>query len=105
MKRTIISIFLLGLVGVGSLAAQDGYWDRQYDRRDIQHDNARIAHERNEMNQALWYGDYGRAEHERRELRDAYRDRNHDYRDLRNDQREEWREHHWRDRDRDRDRY
>ena len=100
MKRTIVSIFLLGLMGVGTMMAEDGYGDRHRDVRDIQRDNARIAHERNEMNRDLWYGNYRGAAHERNELRQAYRDRNNDVRDLRHDRREEWREHHrdWDDR-------
>jgi len=56
--------------------AEDGYWR---DRRDIRHDEARIARDRRDLRRDLYYGNYA-ARHERRELR-------HDYRDLNRDRR------------------
>jgi len=82
MKRAIAGILLLIAVGVAPALAFDG--DRSL-RRDIRHDEARIAHDRHELRRDLRNGNYAAARHERRELHREYRDLNRDRRDL------EWR--------------
>jgi len=79
MKRMIAGVLLLIVLGAGTMFAEDGYWR---DRGDIRHDEARIAHDRRELRRDLYYGNYGAARHERRELRHEYRDLNRDRRDL-----------------------
>ena len=79
MKRMIAGVLLLIGMGAGTMFAEDGYWP---DRRDIRHDEARIARERRELHRDLYYGHYAAARHERRELRHDYRDLNRDRRDL-----------------------
>ena len=79
MKRTIAGVLLLIGLGAGTMFAEDGYWR---DRRDIRHDEARIARERRELRRDLDYGNYAAARHERRELRHNYHDLNWDRRDL-----------------------
>jgi len=79
MKRTIAGILLLIGMGAGTMFADDGSWR---DRRDIRHDEARIARDRRELHRDLYYGNYAGARHERRELRHEYRDLNRDRRDL-----------------------
>jgi hypothetical protein len=78
MKRTIAGVLLLMGLGVGTLLAEDGWRVR----RDIRHDEAKIAHDRRELRRDLYYGDYRAARHERRELRREYRDLNRDRREL-----------------------
>ena len=84
MKRMIAGVLLLIGLGAGTMFAEDGYWR---DRRDIRHDEARIARERRELRRDLYYGNYAAAPHERRELRHNYRDLNRDRRDLNWDRR------------------
>jgi hypothetical protein len=78
MKRTIAGILLLIGMGAGTMFADDGWRDR----RDIRHDEAKIVHDRRELHRDLYYGNYGAARHERRELSREYRDVNRDRRDL-----------------------
>jgi hypothetical protein len=78
MKRTIAGVLLVLGLGAGTMFADDGWRDR----RDIHHDEARIAHDRYELRRDLHYGNYGAARHERNELRREYRDVNRDRRDL-----------------------
>ena len=78
MKRTIAGVLLLMGLGAGTLFADDG-WRL---RRDIRHDEAKIAHDRWELRRDLYYGDYRAARHERKELRREYRDLNRDRREL-----------------------
>jgi hypothetical protein len=110
MKRTILGITLMGLMGAGSLMAQDRNWqnprqdirhdyaDRRGDRRDMRNDRAEIAQDRRELRQDLRHGNYAGAREERRELNGEYRDLNrdridarHDTRDIRNDRFWFWR--------------
>jgi hypothetical protein len=78
MKRMIAGVLLLIGLGAGTMFAEDGWRDR----RDIRHDEARIARDRRELRRDLDYGNYAAARHERRELRREYRDVNRDRRDL-----------------------
>jgi hypothetical protein len=84
MKRMMAGVLLLIGMGAGTMFAEDGYWR---DRRDIRHDEARIAHDRRELRRDLYHGNYAGARHERRELRHEYRDLNRDRRDLHWDRR------------------
>ncbi len=79
MKRAIAgTLLLLGLSVAPALA-----WDGDHGlRRDIRHDEAKIAHDRHELRRDLYLGNYAAARHERRELRREYRDVNHDRREL-----------------------
>jgi hypothetical protein len=84
MKRAIAGILLLaGMIVAPALA-----WDRDGDRglrRDMRHDEAKIEHDRRELQRDLRNGNYAAARHERRALR-------HEYRDLNRDRRErDWR--------------
>ena len=80
MKRAIAGILLL----VGMSVAPALAWDSDRGlRRDIGHDEARIAHDRRERRRDLNHGNYAAARHERRELRREYRDVNRDRRELR----------------------
>lgn len=79
MKRAIAGILLLVGMSVAPALAWDG--DRGL-RRDIRHDEAKIAHDRCELRRDLYYGNYAAARHERRELRREYRDVNRDRREL-----------------------
>lgn len=79
MKRAIAGLLLLAAVGVAPAMAYDG--DRGL-RRDIRHDEAKIAHDRRELRRDLYYGNYGAARHERREIRREQRDVNRDRREL-----------------------
>jgi hypothetical protein len=79
MKRAIAGILLLVGMSVAPALAWDG--DRGL-RRDIRHDDAKIAHDRRELRRDLYYGNYRAARHERRELRHEYRDVNRDRREL-----------------------
>ncbi len=78
MKRTIAGVLLLLGMGAGTMFADDAWRDR----RDIRHDQARIAYDRHELRRDLYDGNYAAARHERRELRHEYRDVNRDRRDL-----------------------
>ncbi len=75
MKRVIAGILLLVGMGVAPALAWDG--DHGI-RRDIRHDQAKIAHDRGELRRDLRNGNYRAARHERRELRGEYRDVNRD---------------------------
>jgi hypothetical protein len=78
MKRTIVGVLLVLGLSAGTMFADDGWRDR----RDIRHDEAKIAHDQWELRRDLNRGDYRAAQHERRELRREYRDVNRDRRDL-----------------------
>jgi hypothetical protein len=78
MKRTIAGVLLLMGLGAGTLFAEDGWRVR----RDMRHDEAKIAHDRRELRRDLYYGDYRAARHERKELRREYRDLNRDRQEL-----------------------
>jgi hypothetical protein len=77
MKRTIVGVLLVLGLSAGTMVADDGWRGR----RDIRHDEAKIAHDQRELRRDLYYGNYGAARHERRELRHEYRDVNRDRRD------------------------
>jgi hypothetical protein len=79
MKRAITGILLLVGMAVAPALAYDG--DRGL-RRDIRHDEAKIAHDRAELRRDLYYGNYRAARRERREIRREERDVNRDRRDL-----------------------
>jgi len=79
MKRAMVGVLLLIGMGVAPALAWDG--DRGL-RRDIRHDEAKIAHDRKELSRDLYYGNYGAARHERRELHREYRDLSRDRREL-----------------------
>ena len=79
MKRMIAGVLLLIGMGAGTMFAEDGYWR---DRRDIRHDEARIARDRRELRRDLYDGNYAAARHGRKELRHDYRNLNRDRRDL-----------------------
>ncbi len=74
MKRTIAGVLLLMGMGVETMFADDGWRVR----RDIRHDEAKIAHDKWEVRRDLDRGDYRAARHERKELRREYRDLNRD---------------------------
>jgi hypothetical protein len=83
MKRVIAGVLLLVGLGAGTMFADDGYWrDRRDLRRDIRHDEAKIARDRRELRRDLYFGNSAAARHERRELRREYRDLNRDRREL-----------------------
>ena len=79
MKRMIAGVLLLIGMGAGTLFAENDY---RRDRRDIRHDEAKIARDRRELRRDLYHGNYAGARHERRELRHEYRDLSRDRRDL-----------------------
>ena len=79
MKRAIAGVLLLVAMSVAPALAWDG--DRGV-RRDIRHDEVRIAHDRRELRRDLYCGNYAAARHESRELRHEYRDVNRDRREL-----------------------
>lgn len=94
MKRTVLGIVLMGLMGAGSLMASDWRSDRNFyngdrrgDVRDIHRDQREIAQDRRALDWDLRHGHYAAAEQERRELRNEYRDVHQDRRDLRRDNR------------------
>jgi hypothetical protein len=78
MKRMIAVVLAVMMLGAGTLFADD-IWR---DRRDIRRDEANIAYDRRELRRDLYYGNYGAARHERRELGREYRNLNRDRRDL-----------------------
>ena len=57
MRRTIAGVLSLTGMGAGTMFADDGWRDR----RDIRHDEARIAHDRRELRRDLYNGNYGAA--------------------------------------------
>lgn len=77
MKRTIAGVLLLVGMSAGTMFADDRGL-----RRDIRHDQAKIAHDRWELRRDLRDGDYRAARHERKELRREYRDVNRDRRRI-----------------------
>ena len=79
MRRTIAGVLLLVGMSVAPALAWDG--DRAL-RRDIRHDETRIARDRHELRRDLNHGNYGAAHYERRQLRHDYRELNRDRRDL-----------------------
>jgi hypothetical protein len=78
MKRTIAGVLLLLGLGAGTMFADDTWRAR----RDIRRDEVRIVHDRRELRQDLYCGNYAAARHERRDLSREYRDVNRDRRDL-----------------------
>ncbi|MGA8437811.1 MAG: hypothetical protein WB762_31200 [Candidatus Sulfotelmatobacter sp.] len=78
MKRTIAGVLLLIGLSTGTMFADDGWRDR----RDIRHDEVRIAQDRRDPRHDLHCGDYGAVRHEQRELRREYREVNRERRDL-----------------------
>jgi hypothetical protein len=70
MKRTIAGVLLMLGLGAGTMFADDGWRDR----RDIRHDEVRIAHDRRELRRDLYEGKYRAARHERRDIRRTERD-------------------------------
>ena len=79
MKRAIAGVLLLVGMSVAPALAWDG---NRGLRRDIRHDEAKIAHDRRELRRDLNRGNYRAARHERRELRREYRDLHQDRREL-----------------------
>jgi hypothetical protein len=78
MKRKLAGILLVLGLGAGTMFASEV----GRDRRDVRHDEARIAHDRHALHRDLREGRYGSARHERRDLHRDYRELNHDRRDL-----------------------
>ncbi len=70
MKRTIAGVLLMLGLGAGTMFADDGWRER----RDIRHDEVRIAHDRHELRRDLYEGIYRAARHERRDIRRTERD-------------------------------
>jgi len=78
MKRAIAGILML----VGLSVAPALAWDGDHGlRRDMRHDESKIAHDRRELRRDLYYGNYAAARHERREIRREERDLNRDRRE------------------------
>jgi hypothetical protein len=78
MKRLAGILLLFGMSVAPALA-----WDSDRGlRRDMRHDEAKIAHDRRELRRDLRHGNYAAARHERRELHREYRDLNRDRREL-----------------------
>lgn len=75
MKRAIAGMLLMVGLSVAPALAWDG---NRGLHRDIRHDEAKIAHDRRELRRDLYYGNYGAARHERREIRRRERDLNRD---------------------------
>lgn len=98
MKTKLFGLILIAAMGTGTVLAQDGwrdrrdlghdYADRNTDVRDIQQDQAKIAHDRWELRQDLREGNYRGAAHERAELNQEYRDVNRDRADVSRDNRD-----------------
>jgi len=102
MKRALISTLLMGVLGVGSAVAQDGWRDRYRDRQDIRNDYRDIARDRREIEHDRWElrrylreGNYYAAARERAEIRARERDLYRDYRDVHRDQRDLDRDRYW----------
>jgi len=107
MKKRVLGIVLLGLIGASSLMAQNRGWKSDHDwrradrgRHDYSRDyryhrgdrcdrgsEAAIRHDEWELRQDLRRGDYAAAQREREELRwrlhNRYRDRQDEWRDTR----------------------
>jgi hypothetical protein len=79
MKRMVAGLLLMVGLSVGTMFASDGYYR---DRRDIRHDQVKIARDRREVRRDLYRGNYAAARHEDRKLRSEYRDLGRDRRDL-----------------------
>ena len=79
MKRVVAGVLLLVGMGVAPAFAWDG---NRAVRRDIRHDETRIARDRHDLRRDLNHGNYAAARHERRELHRDYRDLRHDRREL-----------------------
>jgi hypothetical protein len=77
MKRAITGILLLVGMGVAPALASDRGL-----RRDIRHDEYRIAHDRRELRHDLYDGNYHGARYERRDIRREERNINRDRREL-----------------------
>jgi hypothetical protein len=77
MKRTIAGMLLMLGLSAGTLFAEDGWRDRRHFRND----EARIQNDQRELQRDQYYGNYAAAEHERRELRNEYRDVDRDRRE------------------------
>jgi hypothetical protein len=95
MKRVLIGTFVMGILGIGSAVAQDGWRDRYRDRQDIRRDSRDIArdrraieYDRKELRRDLRRGDYAAAARERAEIRARQRDLNRDLWDVRRDRRD-----------------
>ena len=69
MKRTAVGIVLMGILGAGSLVAEDrdgrsdrdvrrDYADRRADYRDMARDRAKMAQDRRELREELREGDW-----------------------------------------------
>ncbi|MGO8794791.1 MAG: hypothetical protein ACLQLC_08220 [Candidatus Sulfotelmatobacter sp.] len=69
MKRTIAGVLLMLGLGAGTMFADD-CWRR----RDIRHDEIRVAHDRYVLRRDLYEGRYRAARHERRDIRRTERD-------------------------------
>jgi len=102
MKRALIGTILMGVLGVGSAMAQDGWRDRYRDRQDIRSDYRDIARDRREIEHDRWElrrdlrrGDYAAAARERAEMRARYRDLDRDYRDVHRNQRDLYWDRYW----------
>lgn len=70
MKRTIAGVLLVLGLGAGTMFADDGWRDR----RDIRHDEIRVAHDRQVLRRDVYEGRYRAANHERRDIRRTERD-------------------------------
>ena len=79
MKRAIAGLLLLVGLSVAPALAFDG--DRGL-RRDMRHDEAKIAHNERKLQRDLYNGNYRAARHERREIRREERDLRQDRREL-----------------------
>jgi hypothetical protein len=102
MKRTIISLMCMAVVGavfgVSQAAASDIGRDRRDiradrrdargDRRDIRNDRKDIAKDKRALRKDLRNGNYAAAQRQQRDIRKDQRDLRADRRDLRNDHRD-----------------
>jgi|SRR5438105_978989 len=104
MKRTLAGIVLMGIMGAGSLMAQDRPWrsdirhdyaDRRSDRQDIRRGQAKIAQDRRELREEYREGDWPGVQRERAELRNETRDLNRDRLDIRRDNRDIRHDRYW----------
>jgi hypothetical protein len=82
MKRILIAVFLVGIMGLGTAVAEDGWRDRDQNRQDMRYDEAQIARDRRELRRDLCEGNFAAARRERAEIRYRYRDLNRDRRNL-----------------------
>jgi len=97
MKKVLLGWLVALFLCSGAAFAQDGSWDRYYDRRDLHHDYRALAHDRRELARDYYYGDYGAARRERSEIARREWDVRHDRRDLRRDYwRDQYRDNYWR---------